>query len=201
MICILTSQKRLDVMRALSSNNNGKAGQTGFTIIELVVVILLLGILTAGALPRFMDVTDSAHSAAVDATRGGFSTGVALFHAQWIANDQPSAVTGFGLGTQETNSAGYPVGLNGTGLLADGGDCINVFVGVLQSGSPSTNEIGAGFTGFPGVGNLVYSDDFDVFALDSTTCKFVYTAQGSGVSSPVIDFNAATGAVTIGTSL
>ena len=40
--------------------------QDGFTIIELVVVILLLGILAATALPRFMDVTDEAHDAVVE---------------------------------------------------------------------------------------------------------------------------------------
>ncbi|HLT63801.1 MAG TPA: type II secretion system protein [Pseudohongiella sp.] len=62
--------------------------QQGFTIIELVVVILLLGILAATALPRFMDVTEEAHDAAFDGSVGGFSTGVALFRAQWVGNGQ-----------------------------------------------------------------------------------------------------------------
>ena len=41
----------------------GKRANGGFTIIELIVVILLLGILSATALPRFIDVTDDAHFA------------------------------------------------------------------------------------------------------------------------------------------
>ena len=48
--------------------------QTGFTIIELVVVIVLLGIMAATALPRFMDVTSEAHSAVVDGVKGGMQS-------------------------------------------------------------------------------------------------------------------------------
>ena len=45
-------------MKSLNIKKAGGASQAGFTIIELVVVILLLGILTATALPRFLDLSD-----------------------------------------------------------------------------------------------------------------------------------------------
>ena len=67
--------------------------QQGFTIIELVVVILLLGILAATALPRFIDVTTQAHDSAFDATAGGFVTGTALYRAEWVARGQRAAQT------------------------------------------------------------------------------------------------------------
>lgn len=65
--------------------------QQGFTIIELVVVILLLGILAATALPRFIDVTTEAHDSVFEATAGGLTTGVALYRAEWTARGQPAA--------------------------------------------------------------------------------------------------------------
>src|SRR5690606_29028261 len=62
-----------------------KSKQQGFTIIELVVVILLLGILTATALPRLMDISDDAHEAVAKAVQGSLNAGLMLYKAEWIA--------------------------------------------------------------------------------------------------------------------
>jgi len=56
--------------------------QNGFTLIELVVVIAILGILAAVALPRFMNATKDAHRAAVAGTAGALGSAVALVRAQ-----------------------------------------------------------------------------------------------------------------------
>lgn len=68
--------------------------QNGFTLVELVVVIVLLGLLAATALPRFLDVTDSAQVAVTEGVAGNFATAVMLVHAQWVAegNSAPAAV-------------------------------------------------------------------------------------------------------------
>lgn len=68
--------------------------QQGFTIIELVVVILLLGILAATALPRFIDVTTEAHTSVFESNAGALATGIALYRAEWTARGQPAPNVG-----------------------------------------------------------------------------------------------------------
>lgn len=167
---------------------NATRKQAGFTIIELVVVILLLGILTATALPRFMDVTDEAHAAVVDALEGGISTGNALFRAQWVAEGQPltSAVTEF---TLFASAAGYP---RGDAAIIDADVCEEVYEGVLQQGGRP--EIGS-FTSATPTAAAIESDIEtasttthtsavvlanliqDSTIANSTTCNFYYVGQ------------------------
>jgi MSHA pilin protein MshA len=90
-------------------NKSIKAAQGGFTLIELIVVIVILGILAATALPKFASLSGEARLASLNAAKGALSATSAMTHGKYLVTPGgTNRVTVEGTNVTMDTTSGYP---------------------------------------------------------------------------------------------
>ena len=141
----------------------GRSGQQGFTLIELIVVIVVLGILVATAVPKYLSVTKDARIAALNGLVAGINGSVNITDAKaklsGLSGNTGTVTDGvntINVSLGQTPGKYFPVGTTaGIGLAVDsGGFSISYVAGppgvatfVLQQGGTSISNCQVTYTG------------------------------------------------------
>jgi MSHA pilin protein MshA len=151
----------------------GDPKQQGFTLIELVTTIVILGALSATAIPRFIDLQSNARNSVINGAAGAVASAAMLAKTVWLTAGGAASIAAVTMSgnTVNVNASGYP-----TAAAAGIGAAINKSSNILlgaDAAAPAT-----------GVYTISYSDDGTTAVAN---CNFTYSASTGRVTTVTTD--------------
>ena len=161
--------------------NSQKKTQQGFTLIELVVVIVILGILAVTAAPKFIDLQDDARTATLNAIKASMQSASSMLYSKALIKGNETTATAAGVfvtvnGVDVGTNFGYPV--------ADySGAAVGSWANLLEVNAADFTPVVIG-------GELIYYPTGQtVPTVNTEACTVVYTQAADAVTVPVITVN------------
>jgi MSHA pilin protein MshB len=163
-----------------------RGNAAGFTLVELVAVLVVLGVLAVVAVPMFVDLRTDAHRSSVAATAGIFASAIQTARIFCLARDHASDINlpGYGTGIVDFNANCLPSRTNGTvanvNANANANRCLQVWNGVLAVRPP--------------ISTLATDPNTDYRSQGSgTTCTYTYRKDTA--TTRLFTYSLSTGAV------